>query len=125
MLLFLLGSISLSLTPLSLPGAFVVVSHNRDFVTGLCGEEWRVSNGRVKVVKVSTDGDASAAGASGEARELGAGGSAGDEAAAAAASLVAEGAKLLGVNKGTGGGGNVHLVGSHFAGNQACFLPYF
>ena len=41
-------------------GACVVVSHNRDFVAGLCGEEWRVAGGRCKVVNVEATEDEAA-----------------------------------------------------------------
>jgi hypothetical protein len=58
-------------------GAFVVVSHNRDFVTGLCSEEWRVSEGRVKVVKVDPEAQAAAAKLAREGPVAGRGGSAG------------------------------------------------
>lgn len=76
-------------------GAFVVVSHNREFVTGLCTEEWHVKSGRVSVVKVKEgDGDDSSAAAAPEIDPV---------KAAEEAALIAKGAQILGGGQSTQG----------------------
>jgi ABC-type multidrug transport system ATPase subunit len=80
-------------------GACVVVSHNRDFVAGLCGEEWRVAGGRCKVVDVAARVEVAAEGAAGPAALTA------EEAAAAAREeeLAEAGAALLAAKAGGGG----------------------
>jgi ABC-type multidrug transport system ATPase subunit len=73
-------------------GAFVVVSHNRDFITGLCTEEWHVKSGRVTVTKVVDNDDdlvdPSSSSSSQEAID--------PIKAAEEAALIAKGAQILG-----------------------------
>ena len=92
-------------------GAFVVVSHNRDFVTGLCSEEWRVSNGRCQVVQVNNDEDDEDS-SSGKAAVL----TPEEEAAAEREAELAEaGAALLAAKGGGGVGGGGGSSGASWA----------
>lgn len=81
-------------------GAFVVVSHNRDFVTGLCSEEWRVSNGRCQVVQVNNDEDEDGGANGGKAAAL----TPEEEAAAEREAELAEAGAALLAAKGGGSG---------------------